>query len=277
MSGLLRICTAGSVDDGKSTLIGRLLFDSQAILADQLDTLERRAAGRPIDLSLLTDGLEAEREQGITIDVAYRYFSTKKRAFIVADTPGHEQYTRNMVVATSQADVAILLVDASRKLTKQTRRHLYLCSLLRVQTVIFAINKFAVTFDNAAVFKTTMLFVVILLDDININYLLPISSQQYFIKNPDYLTYSMVGVGLAWASILAMPYVILSGSIPAKKMGIYMGIFNFFITLPQIVNGIFGGMIVKHIYHGQPIYAIVLAGVLLICAAISVLFVNEKA
>lgn len=98
----------------------------------------------------------------------------------------------------------------------------------------------------------------------------------YFIKNPDYLTYSMVGVGLAWASILAMPYVILSGSIPAKKMGIYMGIFNFFITLPQIINGIFGGMIVKHIYHGQPIYAIVLAGVLLICAAISVLFVREK-
>ena len=102
----LRFLTAGSVDDGKSTLIGRLLFDSRAILADQLDALEKRAAGAPIDLSLLTDGLEAEREQGITIDVAYRYFATKTRKFIIADAPGHEQYTRNMVTAAAGSDAA---------------------------------------------------------------------------------------------------------------------------------------------------------------------------
>ena len=102
----LRFLTAGSVDDGKSTLIGRLLFDSRAILADQLDTLEKRAAGAPIDLSLLTDGLEAEREQGITIDVAYRYFATKSRKFIIADAPGHEQYTRNIVTAAAGSDAA---------------------------------------------------------------------------------------------------------------------------------------------------------------------------
>ena len=126
----LRFLTAGSVDDGKSTLIGRLLFDSQAILADQLDVLERRAAGNPVDLSLLTDGLEAEREQGITIDVAYRYFATKTRKFIIADAPGHEQYTRNMVTAAAGSDAAVVLVDitkldtsaASVALLPQTRR-----------------------------------------------------------------------------------------------------------------------------------------------------------
>ncbi|WP_457338041.1 GTP-binding protein, partial [Rhizobacter sp. P5_C2] len=110
----LRFLTAGSVDDGKSTLIGRLLFDSRAILADQLDTLEKRAAGAPIDLSLLTDGLEAEREQGITIDVAYRYFATKQRKFIIADAPGHEQYTRNMVTAAAGSDAAVVLVDITK-------------------------------------------------------------------------------------------------------------------------------------------------------------------
>ena len=107
----LRFLTAGSVDDGKSTLIGRLLLDSRGILADQLDALERRAAGAPIDLSLLTDGLEAEREQGITIDVAYRYFATPTRKFIIADAPGHEQYTRNMVTAAAGSDAAVVLVD----------------------------------------------------------------------------------------------------------------------------------------------------------------------
>ena len=107
----LRFLTAGSVDDGKSTLIGRLLFESQAILADQLDNLTQRAAGEPIDLSLLTDGLEAEREQGITIDVAYRYFATRQRKFIIADAPGHEQYTRNMVTAAAGSDAAVVLVD----------------------------------------------------------------------------------------------------------------------------------------------------------------------
>src|SRR5207344_2940160 len=116
----LRFLTAGSVDDGKSTLIGRLLYDSRAILADQLDTLERRAAGAPIDLSLLTDGLEAEREQGITIDVAYRYFATPRRKFIIADTPGHIQYTRNMVTGASTADLAIVLIDARKGVLEQS-------------------------------------------------------------------------------------------------------------------------------------------------------------
>jgi sulfate adenylyltransferase subunit 1 len=145
----LRFLTAGSVDDGKSTLICRLLFDAQAILADQLDTLEKRAAGAPIDLSLLTDGLEAEREQGITIDVAYRYFATKQRKFIIADAPGHEQYTRNMVTAAAGSDAAVVLVDITKlntlenpvKLLPQTRRHSLLAQLLRVPSIVFAINK----------------------------------------------------------------------------------------------------------------------------------------
>ncbi|MEP6875362.1 MAG: GTP-binding protein [Burkholderiales bacterium] len=145
----LRFLTAGSVDDGKSTLIGRLLFDSRAILADQLDTLEKRAAGSPIDLSLLTDGLEAEREQGITIDVAYRYFATKQRKFIIADAPGHEQYTRNMVTAAAGSDAAVVLVDITKldthetpvRLLAQTRRHSLLAQLLRVPSIVFAINK----------------------------------------------------------------------------------------------------------------------------------------
>jgi sulfate adenylyltransferase subunit 1 len=145
----LRFLTAGSVDDGKSTLIGRLLFDSRGILADQLDALEKRAAGAPIDLSLLTDGLEAEREQGITIDVAYQYFATKKRKFIIADAPGHEQYTRNMVTAAAGSDAAVVLVDITKldtrvaevQLLPQTRRHSLLARLLRVPSIVFAINK----------------------------------------------------------------------------------------------------------------------------------------
>ncbi len=149
----LRFLTAGSVDDGKSTLIGRLLYDSRAILADQLDTLEKRAAGAPIDLSLLTDGLEAEREQGITIDVAYRYFATKQRKFIIADAPGHEQYTRNMVTAAAGSDAAVVLVDITKldthaipvKLLAQTRRHALLAQLLRVPSIVFAINKLDAT------------------------------------------------------------------------------------------------------------------------------------
>ena len=145
----LRFLTAGSVDDGKSTLIGRLLFDSRAILADQLDTLHQRAAGAPIDLSLLTDGLEAEREQGITIDVAYRYFATPARKFIIADAPGHEQYTRNMVTAAAGSDAAVVLVDITKidwqaqavHLLPQTRRHTLLAHLLRVPSIVFAVNK----------------------------------------------------------------------------------------------------------------------------------------
>ena len=156
----LRFLTAGSVDDGKSTLIGRLLFDSRAILADQLDTLEKKAAGAPIDLSLLTDGLEAEREQGITIDVAYRYFATKHRKFIIADAPGHEQYTRNMVTAAAGSDAAVVLVDITKldthqtplALLPQTRRHTLLAHLLRVPSIVFAVNKLDAVADPQQAF-----------------------------------------------------------------------------------------------------------------------------
>ena len=157
----LRFLTAGSVDDGKSTLIGRLLYDSRAILADQLDTLEKRAAGSPIDLSLLTDGLEAEREQGITIDVAYRYFATKQRKFIIADAPGHEQYTRNLVTAAAGSDAAVVLVDITKldthavpvKLLAQTRRHALLAQLLRVPSIVFAVNKLDAVDDPAQAYE----------------------------------------------------------------------------------------------------------------------------
>jgi sulfate adenylyltransferase subunit 1 len=167
----LRFLTAGSVDDGKSTLIGRLLYDSRAILADQLDTLEKRAAGAPraeggptFDLSLLTDGLEAEREQGITIDVAYRYFATRQRKFIIADAPGHEQYTRNMVTAAAGSDAVVVLVDITKldtasataatppRLLAQTRRHALLAQLLRVPSIVFAINKIDAAADPAQAF-----------------------------------------------------------------------------------------------------------------------------
>jgi bifunctional enzyme CysN/CysC len=136
---LLRFSTAGSVDDGKSTLIGRLLFDTGGAFDDEWESVRDRAG--QVDLARLTDGLRAEREQGITIDVAYRYFATPRRKFVVADTPGHLQYTRNMVVGTSLADVAIVLVDATRGISEQTRRHAFLASLLRVPRLLLAINK----------------------------------------------------------------------------------------------------------------------------------------
>jgi sulfate adenylyltransferase subunit 1 len=141
---LLRFTTAGSVDDGKSTLIGRLLHDCKAVYEDQLASVKKspvNRSGREIDFSLLTDGLRAEREQGITIDVAYRYFSTARRKFIIADTPGHEQYTRNMATGASTADLAVILVDASKGLLAQTRRHAYIASLLGISHVLAAINK----------------------------------------------------------------------------------------------------------------------------------------
>ena len=161
--GLLRFITAGSVDDGKSTLIGRLLFDSKGIFADQLDAISRarhkRTVGDMVDLSLLTDGLEAEREQGITIDVAYRYFATPKRKFIIADAPGHEQYTRNMVTGASTADAVIILVDVSKvrieadgkaELLIQTKRHSTIAKLLQIEHVIVAVNKMdLVDYDHA--------------------------------------------------------------------------------------------------------------------------------
>jgi bifunctional enzyme CysN/CysC len=141
---LLRFATAGSVDDGKSTLIGRLLYDSKAIFEDQLAAVEATSAARGdeyTNLALLTDGLRAEREQGITIDVAYRYFATPRRKFIIADTPGHIQYTRNMVTGSSTADLALILVDARKGLVEQSRRHAFLCSLLRVPHMVLCINK----------------------------------------------------------------------------------------------------------------------------------------
>ncbi len=151
--GVLRFLTCGSVDDGKSTLIGRLLYDTKTLLSDTLDTLARHANKRGLsapDLSLLTDGLTAEREQGITIDVAYRYFATARRKFIIADAPGHEQYTRNMVTAASTADAAVLLVDARKGIGEQTRRHATIARLLGVRLLIVAVNKMdLVEFDRA--------------------------------------------------------------------------------------------------------------------------------
>jgi bifunctional enzyme CysN/CysC len=147
-SDLLRLATAGSVDDGKSTLIGRLLHDAKAILADQLDDLHGRDGA--LDLSRLTDGLRAEREQGITIDVAYRYFATARRTFILADTPGHVQYTRNMVTGASTADLAIVLVDARNGVVEQTKRHAFIASLLGIPHLVVAVNKMdLVDYDEA--------------------------------------------------------------------------------------------------------------------------------
>ena len=143
---MLRFITCGSVDDGKSTLIGRMLYDSKMIFEDQLDALtsdSRKVGtqGQEIDFALLVDGLAAEREQGITIDVAYRFFNTEKRKFIVADCPGHEQYTRNMVTGASTADLAVILVDARKGVLVQTRRHSYLCHLIGIRNIVLAVNK----------------------------------------------------------------------------------------------------------------------------------------
>ena len=168
----LRLLTAGSVDDGKSTLIGRLLYDSRAILADQVEQLQQRAVGQPaqasapgFDLAQLTDGLQAEREQGITIDVAWRYFATPRRKFILADAPGHEQYTRNMVTAAAGSDAAVVLVDVTKldlaasgvALLPQTRRHALLAHLLRVPSIVFAVNKLDAVGDPEAAFASVRL------------------------------------------------------------------------------------------------------------------------
>jgi sulfate adenylyltransferase subunit 1 len=154
---LLRFLTCGSVDDGKSTLIGRLLYDSRNVFEDQIQAAakasEHRSAGGGLDLSLLTDGLRAEREQGITIDVAYRYFATARRKFIIADTPGHEQYTRNMATGASTADLAILLIDARLGVLAQSRRHAYICSLLGIPRYVIAINKMDMVDYDRAVFE----------------------------------------------------------------------------------------------------------------------------
>ena len=143
-NSLLRFTTAGSVDDGKSTLIGRLLYDSKSIFEDQMEAVETSSKKKGLenaDLSLLTDGLRAEREQGITIDVAYRYFATPRRKFIIADTPGHVQYTRNMVTGASTADLAIILIDARHGLVEQTHRHSFIASLLGIKHLVVCVNK----------------------------------------------------------------------------------------------------------------------------------------
>lgn len=153
---ILKFFTAGSVDDGKSTLIGRMLYDTGSILADQLEALQnsnRKNDDGTVDLAILTDGLRAEREQGITIDVAYKYFQTAKRKFIIADTPGHIQYTRNMVTGASTADLAIILVDARNGVVEQTIRHSYLASLLGIKHLIVCINKMDMVDYSETVFN----------------------------------------------------------------------------------------------------------------------------
>src|SRR5262245_16868166 len=151
---LLRFATAGSVDDGKSTLIGRLLYDTKSIFQDQLEAVERTSmqmGSEYVNLALLTDGLRAEREQGITIDVAYRYFATPKRKFIIADTPGHIQYTRNMVTGASTADLALILIDARNGVVEQSKRHAFISTLLRIPHLVVCVNKMdLVGWDEAA-------------------------------------------------------------------------------------------------------------------------------
>ena len=152
---ILKFLTAGSVDDGKSTLIGRLLYDTGSVLADQLEAIQKSARKNDdgtVDLAILTDGLKAEREQGITIDVAYKYFQTDKRKFIIADTPGHIQYTRNMVTGASNADLAIILIDARKGVIEQTIRHSYLVSLLALEHVVVCVNKMDMVDYSEAVF-----------------------------------------------------------------------------------------------------------------------------
>ena len=165
---MLRFSTAGSVDDGKSTLIGRLLYDTQSVYEDQVRSIEGKGTTAPgqIDFALLTDGLRAEREQGITIDVAYRYFSTPRRKFIIADTPGHEQYTRNMATGASTADAAVVLIDASKGVLIQSRRHAYIASLLRVRHVIVAVNKMDLIGYNDETFRAIKLDFTSVLDSI---------------------------------------------------------------------------------------------------------------
>lgn len=157
MKGLLKFITCGSVDDGKSTLIGHMLYDAKLLFADQERALEleSKVGSRDgkIDYSLLLDGLMAEREQGITIDVAYRFFTTENRSFIVADTPGHEEYTRNMAVGASFAELAVLLVDASQGILQQTRRHARICAMMGIEYFVFAVNKMDLVRYDQKVFK----------------------------------------------------------------------------------------------------------------------------
>jgi len=179
---LLRFTTAGSVDDGKSTLIGRLLYDSKSIFEDQMEHIiqsGKRLGRDELDLSLLTDGLRAEREQGITIDVAYRYFATPARKFIIADTPGHIQYTRNMVTGASTADLAVILIDARKGVLEQTIRHSYIASLLDIRHIIFCINKMDMVNWSENVFTTIKSELALLVNKLKINdvHYIPISAK----------------------------------------------------------------------------------------------------
>ncbi len=179
---LLRFTTAGSVDDGKSTLIGRLLYDSKSIFEDQMDHIiqsSKRLGKEDIDLSLLTDGLRAEREQGITIDVAYRYFATPARKFIIADTPGHIQYTRNMVTGASTADLAVILIDARKGVLEQTLRHSYIATLLDIRHIVFCINKMDMTGYSEKVFLNIKNELIRLLEKLNIAdaHFIPVSAK----------------------------------------------------------------------------------------------------
>jgi sulfate adenylyltransferase subunit 1 len=179
---LLRFITAGSVDDGKSTLIGRLLFDTKSIFEDQLEQIvesSKRLGKEDIDLSLLTDGLRAEREQGITIDVAYRYFATPARKFIIADTPGHIQYTRNMVTGASTANLAVVLIDARKGVLEQTMRHSYIVTLLDIRHIIFCVNKMDMVNYSELIFLNIKKDLLILVEKLNIKYsqFVPISAK----------------------------------------------------------------------------------------------------
>lgn len=180
--GLLRFTTAGSVDDGKSTLIGRLLYDSKSIFEDQMEHITescKRRGKEEVDLALLTDGLRSEREQGITIDVAYRYFSTPKRKFIIADTPGHIQYTRNMVTGASTADLAVILIDARNGVVEQTLRHTYIASLLNIKHIIFCINKMDLVDYKQEVYEDIKSKVEKIVERLGVNnaYYVPISAK----------------------------------------------------------------------------------------------------
>ena len=176
----LRFITAGNVDDGKSTLIGRLLYDSESIHTDQLGVLKKQTKqeGVDIDLSLITDGLRAEREQGITIDVAYKYFSTKKRKFIIADAPGHEQYTRNMITGASNSDLIIILVDARKGITEQTKRHASIGSLMGIKKAIIAINKIDLLNYSEATFNQIKADFEVIKSELNFNeiHYIPVSA-----------------------------------------------------------------------------------------------------
>ncbi len=200
---ILRLLTCGSVDDGKSTLIGRLLHDSKLVYEDQLAAIKNVRQNSQnvddLDLALLVDGLQAEREQGITIDVAYRYFSTSKRKFIIADTPGHEQYTRNMVTGASNSDLAIILIDAKRGITTQTKRHSYLVSLLGIKKVVVAVNKMDLVDYDKKVYDQIKVNYKKFLEKLNLNQVsfIPMSA----LKGDNIVTAS---INMAWFEGLAL-------------------------------------------------------------------------